>query len=260
VSEPVRLEGPFDDGVAIVRLQAPPHNFLTEGLLAALAHALEAASRRARAVVVASEGRSFSAGADFRSAEGPGLGAEGGFATAARRFYAQALRVFRAEVPTVAAVHGPAIGAGLGLALACDLRVVGEDAWLQANFVRLGIHPGFGLTVTLPRAIGHAAAADLLLTGRRVGAEEAVRIGLADRVVASGEALAAARALAAEVASGAPLAVAATRRTLRSGLAEAVEAALERELTEQARLAETADAAEGIAAMLERRSPRFAGR
>ncbi|HUI03921.1 MAG TPA: enoyl-CoA hydratase/isomerase family protein [Acidimicrobiales bacterium] len=246
--------------VAVVTLRRPPHNLLTEPVLRSLADALSALADGTRAAVVCSEGRSFCAGADFRSGDAPDPTDGGGFEARTAAFYAQAARVFGSPLPLVAAVQGAAIGAGFGLALACDLCVVGERGWFQANFVRLGIHPGFALSMTLPRALGPARAADLLLTGRRLGAVEAERLGIAQRVAAAGEEVAGALALAQELAAAAPLALAATRATLRQGLAEAARAAMDHELAEQSALAGTADAVEGVNAMLEGRAPLFEGR
>lgn len=243
--------------VGLLRLRRPPHNLLTEPLLRTLADELEGLKGRCRAAVIASEGRSFCAGADFRSAVAPDPAAGNSFVSVTAAFYAQALRVFDAPVPTVAAVGGGAIGAGFGLALACDLRVVGQRGWFQVNFVRLGIHPGFALSLTLPRLVGPGRAADLLLTARKVEATEAERIGIADRVVAEGTEADAALELAAEIALGSPRATAATRDTLRAGLVEAARNAMEHELDEQAALAGTPDAIEGVRAMLERRAPLF---
>lgn len=248
------------DDVAVVRLVRPPHNLLTESLLRRLADAVHGAPGEARAVVLASEGRSFCAGADFRSDDAPDPTAGGTFEAQTAAFYAQAVRIFEAPLPMVAAVQGAAIGAGFGLALACDLRVIGARAFFQANFVRLGIHPGFALSATLPTALGPARAAELLLTGRRLAAEEATAAGLAGPVVAAGTEVDRAVELAAEIAAGAPLAVAATRATLRAGLAERARATMEHELAEQALLAGTADAVEGVEAMLAGRAPRFEGR
>jgi enoyl-CoA hydratase/carnithine racemase len=245
--------------VAVVTLRRPPHNLLTESSLGRLADTLESLSGRARAAVLCAEGRSFCAGADFRSPDAPDPSAGDTFELRTAAFYRQATRVFSAPVPVVAAVHGPAVGAGFGLALACDLRVVGTGAWFQANFVRLGIHPGFALSLTLPRAVGPGRSADLLLTGRRLTAEEAGRVGVADAVVPQGEERPAAVAMAGEVAAGAPLAVAATRSTLRAGLAEEAARAMAHELAEQSALAGTADAREGVAAMLRGRPPTFSG-
>jgi enoyl-CoA hydratase/carnithine racemase len=247
------------DDVAVVTLRRPPHNLLTEPALRRLADALESVSGSALAAVLCSEGRSFCAGADFRSSEAPDPTVGGSFESQTGAFYRQAVRIFASPLPLVAAVQGAAIGAGFGLALACDLRVVGARGWFQANFVRLGIHPGFALSTTLPDAVGAGRAADLFLTARRVSAEEASRIGLADRVVDHGQERDAAVALADEIAAGAPRASRSTRATLRAGLADRAARAMEHELAEQTTLAGTADAVEGVAAMLEGREPRFTG-
>jgi enoyl-CoA hydratase/carnithine racemase len=246
--------------VAVVTLRRPPHNLLTEPVLGAVADAVTGLTDTVGAVVVCSEGRSFCAGADFRSSNAPDPTDRGDFETTTGAFYRQAERIFAAPLPMVAAVQGAAIGAGFGLALACDLCVAGEGGWFQANFVRLGIHPGFALSATLPRALGPGRAADLLLTGRRVDAAEALTLGLVQRVVARGDERAAALEVAQMIASGAPLAVRSTRATLRHGLAEAARLAMAHELQEQSALAGTADAVEGVHAMLEGRAPVFEGR
>ncbi len=252
----VRHEG----DVAIVTLRRPPHNLLTEPVLHALADAIHGLRGVARAAVVCSEGRSFCAGADFRSGDAPDPTDHRDFEARTGAFYEQAVRVFESPVPLVAAVQGAAIGAGVGLALACDLCVVGELGWFQANFVRLGIHPGFALSTTLPRVVGPGRAAEMLLTGRRVVAAEAGRIGIAQRVVPDGDERDVALEMAQHIATGAPLAVSATRATLRHGLADAARGAMRHELAEQAALAGTADAVEGVRAMLEGRDPAFEGR
>jgi enoyl-CoA hydratase/carnithine racemase len=249
-----------DGDVAVVTLRRPPHNLLTEPVLHALADAIAGLHGVARAAVVCSEGRSFCAGADFRSGDAPDPTEQGSFEARTGAFYAQAVRIFEAPLPLVAAVHGAAIGAGFGLALACDLCVVGELGWFQANFVRLGIHPGFALSTTLPRVVGPGRASELLLTGRRVVATEAGRIGIAQRMVPAGDELSVALEMATQIAGGAPLAVSSTRATLRQGLADAARQAMHHELAEQAALAGTADAVEGVSAMLEGREPRFEGR
>ncbi len=256
----LEVEVSVDVGVAMLTLRRPPHNLLTEPSLARLADAIEDLPKEARAGVVCSEGRSFCAGADFRAGDSPDPTDSAGFRATTGAFYSHAARVFASRIPLVAAVQGAAIGAGFGLALACDLRVLSENAWFQANFVRLGIHPGFALTMSLPRLVGPGRATNLFLTGRRVGSEEALRIGLADEVAPAGTELAAATDLARRVASGAPLAIAATRATLRAGLVDAARAAMTHELEEQSALAGTADAVEGVRAMLEGREPRFEAR
>ena len=252
------------DHVGVVELRRPPHNFVDPAVLGDLADAVDAldGDPACRAIVVAADGKSFCAGANFAAAADAeaSSGDVPDFRTGARRFYDQALRLFAATTPMVAAVHGPAVGGGLGLALVADLRVTCPEARFAANFVKLGIHPGFGSTVTLPELVGPARAADLFLTGRRVGGEEALRLGLADRCVVRAGVRDAALELAGEVAGAAPLAVAAVRATLRRGLVERVRAALEHELEEQARLVATDDAREGMAAVFGRRDPIFRGR
>ena len=151
------------------------------------------------------------------------------------------------------------MGGGLGLACAADFRVAEPSTRFVANFARLGFHQGFGLSVTLPELVGRQAAADMLLTGRRIGGEEAVRIGLADRLAEPGRVRETAWELAAQVAASAPLAVRSIRATLRGDLAARVRRALDHELAEQKVHWVTRDSAEGIKARLQRRTPEFLG-
>lgn len=246
--------------VTVVTVSRPPHNFLEEADLAAVADALHRCSGSSRAAVLCSVGRSFCAGANFRSPGGPDPTSSARFADQAAAFYRQALRIFAAPIPVVTAVHGAAIGAGFGLALASDLRVVSNQAWFQANFVRLGIHPGFAISATLPALIGPGRSADLLLTGRRVGGAEAIEIGLAERLAEPGSECQVALETAAAIAEGAPLAVTATRATLRAGLVDLARKAMASELEQQRQLAGTADAVEGVTAVLHKRPPVFTGR
>src|SRR3977135_2446208 len=252
----------LDGLVATVEIRRPPHNFFDSGLMGELADAFERldADPACRAIVLAAEGRSFCAGADFSKRMDTGTIQEAGRTGGGRPLYTEAVRMFRIENPVVGAIHGAAIGGGLGLALMPDFRVTCEEARFSANFNRLGFHPGFGLTATLPRLVGPQQAALLFYTGRRISGEDAVRIGLADQLVAQAEVRSAAQALALEIAQSAPLAVLATRETVRRGLIEAVEAATERELVEQDRLRRTEDMQEGIKAYAERRLPNFQGR
>ena len=207
------------------------------------------------AVLLCAQGRSFCAGADFSARSGDGLGG-----SSTERLYAAAARLVEVGVPVVAAVQGPAIGGGLGLAMTASLRVTCPEARFSANFVKLGIHQGFGLSVTLPELVGPSTASLVLLSGRRFDGEEATRLGLADVCVPADDLRASAMALAAEVASGAPLALRAVNRTLRAGLGERIRAATTHEAAEQARLGATEDAREGMRAVAERRPGRFTGR
>jgi enoyl-CoA hydratase/carnithine racemase len=244
--------------VAELIFSHPPHNHATVEVLAGIADQLDAidADPSIRTVVLGSEGRIFCAGADLAS--------EGGFGGSGSgdpldEFYAQALRIFAARTPIVAAIQGATIGAGLGLACVADFRVAAPEARLSGNFTRLGFHPGFGLTVTLPRLIGVQRASEMFLTSARYKPEQVAPWGLIDRITDSDGALAGAHALAAEIAGNAPLAVVSTRETLRAGLADAVREQLKREHGEQKWLQKTADYTEGVASVFERREAQFTG-
>jgi enoyl-CoA hydratase/carnithine racemase len=170
------------------------------------------------------------------------------------------VRIFATELPIVAAVQGAAIGGGLGVALSADFRVACPEARFSANFARLGFHHGFGTTVSLPAVVGQQRALELLYTGRRIDGEEALRIGLVDRLVPAESLRDEAIAFARDIAASGPLALRAIRATMRGHLAAAVKAATDHEKAEQDRLGRTADFAEGVRAMGERRPPSFTGR
>jgi enoyl-CoA hydratase/carnithine racemase len=247
----------FDGPVAVVVLDRPPHNHVTVELMRNLADALEAidSDGKGRCTVLSAAGRSFCAGADFSAPDVEGGAQRAGI----NALYEQAVRLFAIKKPMVAAIQGAAIGAGLGLALAADFRIAAPEARFSANFVKLGFHPGFGLTHTLPRLIGAQKAALMCLTGRRIKPEDALAWGLIDQVAPAGTLLDAALGLAREIAENAPLAVEATRATLREGLAAEVRTQTGKEFVEQARLRQTADFAEGVRAVAERRPGNFIG-
>ena len=243
-----------DDLIAEVEIHRPPNNFFDQDLIAALAAAIEELDERSdcRAVVLCSEGKHFCAGANLNSPRPATGGPE-------RHLYDEAVRLFETRTPVVAAIQGAAVGGGLGLALMPDFRVACPEARFAANFARLGFIQGFGLTVTLPRLVGRQRGTEMLYTGRRVKGEEAFRIGLCDDLVPRDDVRARARALAREIAASAPLAVRSIRETLRGRLAAEIRAATDHEKVEQDRLRQTADFAEGVRAMTERRLPRFTG-
>ena len=249
----------LDGHVALVEIHRPPHNFFDDQLIGDLATAFETLDNEpaCRAVLLASDGKSFCAGADFskRRAEGSEL-ASGSTSS----LYENAVRLFACKKPIVAAIQGAAIGGGLGLALAADFRVVSPDARFAANFVKLGIHPGFGLTHTLPRLIGVQRASLMFYTGRRISGEEAVAWGLADVLADTDHLRVTAKNLANEIAECAPLAVQSTRATMRRGLAEAVRAQTSHEFAEQSWLIRTEDHLEGVHAVAERRQGKFHAR
>jgi len=250
-----------DDHVATVTIDRPPDNYFDIALIASLADAYERldADPACRAIVLRSEGRHFCAGARFggpataatSNADGPNTSGS---------LYEEAIRLFAAATPVVAAVRGAAIGGGLGLAMSADFRVGCAETRMSANFARLGFHHGFALTVTLPAAIGQQRANELLFTGRRLTGEQAHAIGLLDRFVDAADLDAHARSLAAEIAGSAPLAVVSIRSTMRGDLVDRVRAATGHEAVEQDRLRRTADFAEGVAATAARRPPEFEGR
>jgi enoyl-CoA hydratase/carnithine racemase len=239
----------IDAGVAVVEMHRPPANFFDEALLAELADAVAALDEQVevRSIVLCSEGRHFCAGADLRGMRADGI----------RRVYRQAFRLFTGRQPIVAAVQGSAVGGGLGLAMAADFRVAAPNARLTANFARLGFHQGFGLSVTLPKAVGQQRALDMLYTGRDVSGEEGARTGLCDQV--SDDPRAAAIEFARLLAESAPLSVAAIRSTMRGELASQVRAALDVEAAAQSALLDTIDFREGVDAAVHRRPPTFVG-
>ncbi|HEY3716427.1 MAG TPA: enoyl-CoA hydratase/isomerase family protein [Jatrophihabitantaceae bacterium] len=244
---------PHGDHVVEVEIRRGPHNYFSPSSLRALAEALEQLDQDpdCRAVVLCSEGRNFCAGADF--------GGEMAEPDAAGRLYEQAKRLFSIRTPIVAALQGAAIGGGLGLALAADFRVGTTATKFTANFSRLGFHHGFGLSVTLPAVVGSTRAADLLMSSRSVGGDEAFGIGLLDQLAPENELRAAAGDYARRFVSAAPLAVRSIKETLRAGIRGQLDAVLDRELCEQTRLRSTSDFGEGVRAANERRAPVFRG-
>lgn len=241
--------------VATIRLSRPPHNFFDAAMLGAIADALAESDADPTIVVtlMTAEGRSFCAGANFA----------GGFAASgasANSVYAQARRIFGRVKPLVAAVGGPAVGGGLGLAVAADFRVASSSARFHCNFSTIGLHPGFALTATLPALLGAQKALDMMLTGRRIGGEEAVAIGLADRMSGPESLAEDAMAFAQALAGQAPLAIRSIRDALPRVSVEAAKAAMAAEEMQQTALFLSWDFKEGLLASSERRSPRFEGR
>ncbi len=252
-----------DDGVALLTLALPDRrNMMSEAMTASWRRAVAgvATDGGVRCVVVTGAGRAFSSGGDLAwIAAEPDADVEH-LRRRMAAFYRDWSALLALEVPTVAAVNGAAVGAGLALALTCDLRVVALDAPLSVPFTRLGLHPGMLTTWSLPRLAGPAVARDLLLTGRVVDGVEAVRLGLASRAVPADRVLDEALGAARSIAAAAPVATRLTKIALAGeGHADAA-AALRWEALAQAVTLTSEDLQEGVAAARERRPPRFAGR
>ncbi len=252
------IEVNLDGHVAVVEIQRPPHNFFDMSLIKQLATSFEILGDHTpcRAIVLAAQGKHFCAGANFGDGNDDrvrGDNVEGSL-------YQEAVRLFRTPKPVVAAVQGAAIGGGLGLAVMPDFRVACPESRFAANFTRLGFHPGFGLTTTLPRLIGQQKAALMFYTSRRIKGEEAFEWGLADLLVPQEQVRDAAIELATEISHNSPLGVVETRATVRQGLADAVKVATDHELKIQTELKATEDFREGVRAVSERRLPNFQGR
>ena len=256
------------EGVVLVTLSLPDRRNMMSGPMTASWGRLMAGLRTdtaVRAVVVTGEGSAFCSGGDVSWIGELGPVSAGGPSVDELRsrmfpFYRTWLSVRELDVPTIAAVNGPAIGAGLALALACDLRFVAENAALAVPFTALGMHPGMATTYLLPEVAGLAVARDMLLTGRVLSGADAVAAGLASRSVPAGEVLGVALEAAAAVAAAAPVATRLTKRALLGGGHASFEAALEWEALAQPVTLTTQDLQEGLRARREKRAPTFTGR
>jgi enoyl-CoA hydratase len=253
----------LDDGVALLTLNLPERrNAMTVELTDAWREVIGelAADRELRAVVLTGAGSAFCAGGDLSWLE---FGAGARVAELRARmlpFYRTWLSIRDLEVPTIAAVNGPAVGAGAALALACDLRYAAVEATFSVPFTALGIHAGMATTWLLPEVAGLAVARDLLLTGRSVQGEEAQRLGLVNALFPADELLAEVIGIAARVARNAPVATRLTKIALASGGHASFEDALRWEALAQPVTMATEDMVEGVAAARARRRSTFTGR
>jgi enoyl-CoA hydratase len=257
----LRLERP-EDGVAVLTLDNPDQrNAMSDDMTASWVRAIDdlAGDDSVRAVVVTGEGSAFCSGGDVSWLASEPDATVDELRRRMLPFYRSWLSIRRLEVPTIAAINGPAIGAGLCLALACDIRYAARGARMGVPFVKLGLHPGMAGTHLLPDVVGAAHARDLMLTGRLVDADEALGLGLVSRVVEAADFLPEVLATAAGIAATAPVASRLTTLALRDRHGD-VETALQWEALAQPVTMATADLQEGIAAVKEKRQPRFTGR
>jgi len=260
---PVLLES-LSGGVLTLRMNRPEKlNALNPELGQALASAVErgAANPAVRTMILTGEGRAFCSGGDLamiKSYREAGRAAELEPLLLAGTKLILALRT--TEKPVIAAVNGPAAGAGMNVALACDIRIASEDAVFGQNFAKVGLFPDYCGTYLLPRLVGESRAAWMFYTGQMINAQEALRFGAVDRVVPQAEVMPAAEALAAQIAAGPPLAVRAVKQTLFGSQRAELERALELEAQQQAKCFASEDCTEGIRAFFEKRAPKFEGK
>lgn len=241
--------------VAIIELNRPPHNYFDLDMVTAIADALDQwqADKSCRVVLLQASGTAFCAGADFsKRSDGQPRSA-----SRVNPLYQEALRIFSFNKPIVAAIEGAAVGGGLGLALSADFRVACEQARFSANFNRLGFHPGFALSYTLPALIGKQMASWMFYTGARIDGQRAQELGLVDFLVPQAQVRHAAMALAQEIAISSPRAVQSTRQSLNAERLGPIRNAISRESAEQAVHFASTDLAEGVQAMAQRRPPVF---
>lgn len=250
------------DGVVLLTLDNPDQRNamsgpMTEAWAATIAELR--ADDEARAVVVTGAGSAFCSGGDPQWIAGEPDAPVHRLRTRMLGFYRAWLSIRELEVPTIAAVNGPAVGAGLCLALACDIRYAATSARMSVPFVRLGMHAGMAATYTLPNVVGEAHARELLLTGRMIDADEAFRIGLVSRVTPDDGFLEGVLGTAAEVAATAPIASRLTKVAMRDGGHADFDTAIDWEALAQPATLATQDLQEGVLAVRERRSPVFRG-
>lgn len=252
-----------DDGVAVLTLDNPDmRNAMSDEMTASWVRAVDelAADTSVRAVVVTGEGSAFCSGGNTGWIASEPDASVDHLRTRMMAFYRAWLSIRKLEVPTIAAINGPAIGAGLCLALACDIRYAARGAKLGVPFVKLGMHAGMAGTYLLPNVVGEAHARDLLLTGRVVQADEALGMGLVSRVMEPDVFLDEVLETAHGIAATAPIASKLTKLALRDGGHQDFESCVQWEAMAQPITLATEDLQEGIRASREKRAPVFTGR
>lgn len=250
-----------EGAIGWVRLNRPERlNAFADGMRDELREALQRfdADGDVRCVIITGVGRAFSTGGDIAVMTGLSeSGDRAAFEALVRAGMEVARTIDAMRKPVIAAINGPAAGAGACLALACDLRVASESASIGFSFLRIGLHPDWGGSYFLPRLVGPAIATEFILTGGMISAERGERLGLINRVVTASELEPAARGLAGQIAAAPAEVVTAARRALRRSLGSTLDEMLEYELAAQLEAFESADFREGITAFLEKRTPRF---
>lgn len=253
------VEYSLNDEVAVITLNRPQvFNSIDQSLTDGLADALGRAASEARAAVLTGAGKAFCAGADLGdlldqyAADGPDL-----FKTITERFNPAVEAILGAELPVIAAVNGAAAGAGMGLALACDIRVMAESAFFMSAFINVGLVPDTGSAWFLPQMVGVSRAMEIAMSGRRVSADEAHALGLVAEVVPVAEVVESATARAAALAAGPRRAYTETRRIIHMAAAASLESTIAEEAKVQGRLGSQPAHIEGMNAFVEKRKPDF---
>lgn len=250
------------DAVAVVTMNRPrAKNALDAELLSALGEALPrlGSDPAVRAIVLTGAGGAFCAGADLKNGLA-GLQEAGGLDAILDRYHALIRAIVGAPKPVIAMIEGPAVGFGCDLALACDMRFMAHDAYMEERFVKIGLMPDGGGSFWLPRLVGLGKAMELMLTGDRITAERALALGLANHVLATSSLREATMSLAQRLSKGPPLAYAAIKRSVRASLGSTIDEALDREKMEQVKLLQSADCVEGIFAWMQKREATFEGK
>ncbi|MXW69051.1 MAG: 2-(1,2-epoxy-1,2-dihydrophenyl)acetyl-CoA isomerase [Acidimicrobiia bacterium] len=256
--DPVECGYELDGEIAVVTLRRPSrYNAVTLSMARELTEAIRRAGVEARAAVITGEGRAFCAGADLIELTSQ-VGEAGDLqAILHSHFHPLIEALWESEVPTLAAINGPTAGAGMGIALCCDLRVMDPGSYFMSAFIHLGLTPDSGAAWMLGRMVGLGRAMEIVMSGRKVPAGEALEIGLANKVSASGQALSEAMAWANQLCDGPTSAYAAGRRLLYETTALGFAEGLAAEAVSQGRLGESALFGEGVAAFKEKRKPDF---
>lgn len=252
-----------DGAVALVTLNRPKSkNALNNALILGLSKALKdlAEDPSVRAIVLGGAGGSFCAGADLKSAfaENPNMLDE--LEPIIDRYHSMIRAIVGAPKPVIGMVDGAAVGFGCDLALACDIRLISTEAYFQEKFVKIGLMPDGGGTFWLPRLIGLGRAMQYILTGEPIGAETALSLGIANRMLPASELRAATLELAHSLAKGPPLAFAEIKKAVRAGLGGTIDTALDMERAGQLKCLRSNDCMEGVAAWMQRRDPVFQGK
>jgi 2-(1,2-epoxy-1,2-dihydrophenyl)acetyl-CoA isomerase len=270
MTQSVNLDVNSELGFATITLNRPERlNSLSNELLESLADILDsvAVDDFIRAVIVTGAGRAFCSGADTdEMTGGPGDGPHKpgpGGAEDLRRGFKLAQRVilgiYKMEKPVIAAINGPAVGAGFDLACVCDIRVAAESARFMAAYIHVGLFPGYGGTWLYPRLLGSAKAAELMYTGNFMEVDEALSLGFLNNVVSEDELIATAEKMAHRIAAGPPIAIRLAKTMMRRGMSMDLETSLEMSAAAEAITLSSEDHIEGMAAHREKRRPRFKG-